>query len=104
MLEWLERIYPRDGLQRRWRRRAWECTQRAGDVVVVPGQISHAVLAARHGTVALVVERSNTDGGAGVGADVRRTRADAHAPTRPLETMAYAPPDATRAGELLEPA
>ena len=101
MLEWLERIYPRDSLQARWRRRAWECTQRAGDVVIVPGQINHAVLAARHGTVALVVERSSDDGA--VGADVRRTRDDAHAPTRPLETMQYAPPDATKAGDLLEP-
>lgn len=98
MLEWLERIYPRDSLQARWRRRAWECTQRAGDVVIVPAQINHAVLAARHGTVALVVERS--DGL--IGEDVRRTRDDAHAPTRPLETMKYTPPDPTKAGLLLE--
>lgn len=89
MLEWLERAYPTPEVQAAWRAHAWECTQRAGDALVVPAQAWHAIINLEPETAALVVKRDGVP---------KVDNPHARPPSTTLLSMAYEPPDETRAG------
>ena len=54
MHQWLSTTYP--SVQARWLRSGYECTQNAGEVVIMPPEMQHAVLNVEHATAALVFE------------------------------------------------